>query len=133
MDVEQELEQYIAAALWTTNADHLDPEGTGAAGNLDDHFSAADLDPEALESMRADLTDLIHHADTRALELWESELGAGQVGHDFWLTRNGHGAGFWDRFMAEPAASYGRHLTDKAKPYGESYLYAGDDGRLYLS
>lgn len=25
------------------------------------------------------------------------QYAAGQLGHDLWLTRNGHGVGFWDR------------------------------------
>jgi hypothetical protein len=133
IDLEHELSQYIGTALWSTNADHLDPEGTGAAGSLEDHYSDVDLAPEAREAMRADLADFVHHADPRALAFWETELGAGQIGHDFWLTRNGHGAGFWDRFSAGIGASFGRHLTEKAKAYGESYLYAGDDGKVHVS
>lgn len=30
-----------------------------------------------------------------------------QAGHDFWLTRNGHGTGFWDR----PKTMYGEELA----------------------
>lgn len=37
------------------------------------------------------------------------------AGHDFALTRNGHGAGFWDRGLGE----IGRRLTEEAKAYGE--------------
>jgi hypothetical protein len=133
LDLECELRQYVETALWSTNADHLDPEGTGAAGAMDDHYGYGDLAPEALESMRADLADFIHNADPRALAFWEAELGAGQVGHDFWLTRNGHGAGFWDRFATGIGASFGRHLTEKAEPYGTSDVYAGDDGKVYVS
>ena len=133
VDIDTELEQYIATALWSSNADHLDPEGTGAAGNLDDHFDASDLAPEALASMREDLEAFIAGADESALGFWQAELGAGQVGHDFWLTRNGHGAGFWDRFGRGVGVSFGQHLTELAGPYGESYLYAGDDGQLYVS
>ena len=133
LDLECELDQYIATAMWSTNADHLDPEGTGEAGALEDHYSASDLAPETRESMRADLADFIQHADPRALAFWEAELGAGSIGHDFWLTRNGHGAGFWDRFTRGVGQSFGNHLTEKARPYGESYLYAGDDGRLYIA
>lgn len=40
---------------------------------------------------------------------------------DFWLTRNGHGAGFWDR----GAGSVGKRLTDAAKSYGERYVFDG--------
>lgn len=35
--------------------------------------------------------------------------------HDFILTRNGHGAGFWDRGYGDA----GRRLTDAVKTYGE--------------
>lgn len=36
------------------------------------------------------------------------------AGHDFALTRNGHGAGFWDRGLGE----MGDMLTEECKPYG---------------
>ena len=52
-----------------------------------------------------------------------------QDGHDFWLTRNGHGAGFWDRGLGD----VGDRLTDIAHGFGECDLYAGDDGRVYVS
>lgn len=52
------------------------------------------------------------------------------AGHDFALTRNGHGAGFWDGDWAEPAATT---LTEACKAFGEVSLYRGDDGRVYVS
>ena len=51
-----------------------------------------------------------------------------QGGHDFWLTRNSHGAGFWDGDWPEP---YATQLTEAAKEFGEFNLYLGDDGRIY--
>ena len=43
-----------------------------------------------------------------------------QAGHDFWLTRNGHGAGFWDR-----PELYGKNYADMfttiSKHFGEVY------------
>lgn len=50
--------------------------------------------------------------------------------HDFWLTRNGHGAGFWDGDWIEPAAT---KLAKAAEAFGESYAYLGDDGLIYLA
>ena len=50
-----------------------------------------------------------------------------QAGYDFWLTRNHHGAGFWDRGLD----GVGRALTDAAHVYGEVNLYVGDNGRIY--
>lgn len=52
-----------------------------------------------------------------------------QVGHDFYLTRNGHGAGFWDRGLGDR----GDRLADAARAWGSSELYAGDDGKLYTA
>ena len=49
-----------------------------------------------------------------------------QAGHDYWLTRNGHGAGFWDRGLGE----IGDVLT-KACEYTEVHAYLGDDGLIY--
>ncbi len=41
-----------------------------------------------------------------------------QAGHDFWLTRNRHGAGFWDRGLG----TIGDELTNAAQQYGEAYV-----------
>jgi hypothetical protein len=52
------------------------------------------------------------------------------AGHDFALTRNGHGAGFWDspEYYGESAAET---LTQAARKYGGLSLYVGDDGSIY--
>jgi hypothetical protein len=50
------------------------------------------------------------------------------MGHDFWLTRNGHGAGFWDRQLGE----LGQQLTDASKAYSGLDLYLGDDSLVYV-
>ena len=134
--LDAELQQYIETALWSSNADHLDPEGTGHAGNMLAHFDASDFAPQALASMRADLADFLASDDEgcqSALRFWRRELGEGQTGHDFWLTRNSHGCGFWDRFYNEPGEQFGRMLTAMAKPYGESCLYVGDGGLVYVA
>jgi len=51
-----------------------------------------------------------------------------QFGHDFWLTRNGHGAGFWDRSIGK----LGDDLSSIARDFGSVSAYAGDDGLLYI-
>lgn len=40
------------------------------------------------------------------------------VGHDFWLTRNGHGSGFWD--AGRPYKVFGPALTRIAKSFSNS-------------
>lgn len=49
------------------------------------------------------------------------------AGHDFWLTRNGHGAGFWDRGFKE---EIGERLSETAREFGEVSLYITDDGKV---
>lgn len=53
---------------------------------------------------------------------------ASMAGHDFWLTRCGHGAGFLDGDWPEPHASA---LDEAAKAFGNVDLYVGDDGRIW--
>ncbi|GLO68622.1 hypothetical protein MACH17_01390 [Phaeobacter inhibens] len=57
-----------------------------------------------------------------------------QAGYDFWMTRNGHGVGFWARpetYTTETGAFYGAMLTDAAERAGPVEIYAGDDGAIY--
>lgn len=110
------LRAYIACAIWSSTDDDGDP--------LDYQFDESDLAPDALESMADDCAafEATHAADL-------AQAGdAEQNGHDFWLTRNGHGAGFWDRGYGD----VGRRLTDAAHAYGTSDLYVGDDGQLHI-
>lgn len=51
------------------------------------------------------------------------------VAHDFWLTRNRHGAGFWD---GDYPKELGKKLTEYCHTFGELSPYIGDDGKLYF-
>jgi hypothetical protein len=117
---------YIEAAIWSSTDDDGNP--------LDARFDKSDLAPETVEKMKA---DVVAFATTQAEHLrpefllhalmgyaWEE-----YVGHDFWFTRNGHGAGFWD---GDWEKSVGVVLSDAARAYGECDLYVGDDDKLYL-
>jgi hypothetical protein len=54
-------------------------------------------------------------------------MDAEKAGHNFWLTREGHGSGFWDEDMDE----VGERLTELSEKFGEGGLYVGDDGKVY--
>jgi len=112
------LNQYLETAIW---AGH-DPE-TGRP--LDQDYSVNDFAESAIEQAIAETNEFIkdNHED---LELVGNES---QHGHDFFLTRNGHGAGFWDRGYG----AVGKRLTAAAKRYDESDVYVGDDGKLYFA
>lgn len=91
----------------------------------------AEFAPETLESMRADCAAF--YIANEALIGPDEYKGGGyssvaMAGHDFWLTRNGHGAGFWDGDWVEPSAAI---LTDAAHAFGQRDQYLGDDGFIY--
>lgn len=120
MDPSTILTHYVSCALWSSVA--YSDEGEGQP--LDDTHNADDLAPATLESMRSDVVDFVE--SNKAL-LLESELSDAQIGHDLWLTRNRHGAGFWDRGLG----AIGVRLSDAAKSCGSVDLYIGNDGLIY--
>lgn len=113
--------QYIDTALWSS-MDESDPETGGDP--MDRNYDACDLAPETLEAMEADCERFRDLADDLLDEHPDPEIGA----HDFWLTRNGHGAGFWDGDWPVN----GDKLTALVKrEFPEMTLYIGDDGLIY--
>ena len=54
--------------------------------------------PESIETSKSDIEQFVQ-SNKKLLE--ESCIDDYQIGHDFWLTRNGHGVGFWDRNIGE--------------------------------
>lgn len=113
---------YIECALWTE-----EPEDSGEETRK---WNIYNLSKEALEKMIKDCKDfqennksILDEANYKAS--WTNEVMAG---HDFWLTRNRHGSGFWDRGLGR----IGNLLTEQSHGYGECSLYLGDDGRIYI-
>ena len=110
------LHGYIECALWSST--------DGGDRPLDADYDASDLAPETVETMIADCADFLESCSEL---LDQSDNSDGQAGHDFWLTRNDHGAGFWDGDWPET----GDQLTERTKPYGSVDLYVGGDGLIY--
>jgi hypothetical protein len=98
---------YLEAALWTADPNPGSGEYCADLSLIPDDFRA-----QAIEDCAA-------FQDTYADQLSEAGTAA-QNGHDFWLTRNGHGAGFWDRGYPQAISDA---LTDGAHAYGETDLY----------
>lgn len=116
INIQTVLSAYITAALWSSYDENGDP--------LDGDYSAHDISESAKLDMLQDVTAFV---TSYARLLMQSGLGADQIGHDFWLTRNGHGAGFWDRGLG----AVGDSLSEAAKIGGSIDLYIGHDGRIY--
>lgn len=121
---------YIVAALWSSS-DNSDPETGGDP--LDSNYSPDDIAPDAMGQI---LEDCIRFQQDWAKELKRAYAlyrprdgyeGEALAGHDYWLTRNRHGVGFWDRGLGK----VGDQLTKAAHMDKELDLYVGDDGKIY--
>lgn len=110
---------YVQEAL-RTETDNSTPSG---GYPLDKNYTPAQIAPESMARMMQDC-----EAFQAANKVDLAELDDEQAGRDFWLTRNGHGAGFWDGDYEEPIAS---RLTESAHSFGECSLYIGDDDAIH--
>lgn len=109
------VDAYIEAALWSSS----DPD-TGES--LDSNFGVEDLDPETRAQMESDCEQFCLIAGRHI-----AADDATRAGHDFWLTRNGHGSGFWDGDWGE---ELGDTLTELCKGFSDVTLYVTDSGEV---
>lgn len=109
------IDSYMETALWSSTDDSDDSGGDP----LDDNYSIDDIAEKTRAAMRADCIAFVwaNRADLRA-----SGLTPGRAGHNFWLNRCGHGAGFWDEGLGD----VGERLSKACRPYGDVYLYTHD-------
>jgi len=126
------VEAALEAALWSSSDVPPDAENEGAEDYVQLDEWDGDIAPECMEKMRQDCNKFL---DQNWVTIYRAEPKSGyggviQAGHDFWLTRNGHGAGFWDGDWPEDV---GAELTEASEAFGEVDLYIGDDGQIYCS
>lgn len=119
-DLDDFLDHYIICALWSSTDNSRDDGGDP----MDKNYGPEDIDATVLDNLKSECADFIE-ANLSDLASMDAE----QAGHDFWLTRNGHGAGFWDRGLGD----LGHRLSDASKVYGSCDLYVGDGGKVYAS
>jgi|ERR1700722_455567 len=113
---------YVECALWSSS----DPD---TEAPLDAEYDVLDFTSDACERAayecaefwQANEIDLTWYFQSIAVGDWTAESMAG---HDFWLTRNGHGTGFWDR----EAGQAGENLADAARKYGEVNVFPETSG-----
>ncbi len=127
-DTADAVRHYLVTALWSSQ-DWDDQDDSGNPAPMDDAHDTDDVAPETWEQAEADLVAFVALAGPADVAAYLDAFGgdAHQLGHDLWLTRNGHGAGFWDRGLGE----LGDRLTAHAHSLGEVDLYVGDDGQIY--
>lgn len=132
---------YLETALW---AEHDNADENGGEP-LDANYDIGDFTAEALQRAKDVCNDFRQmewsedrdptertERRTMTVQAWLDSIdrpaasAAESDGHDFWLTRGGHGAGFWDRGYGD----IGRIVTAACKTFGSDDVYVGDDGRL---
>jgi len=96
----------------------------------DDECADCDLSDELRDRAKADCEAFQRDAAELLAEAYaRDDYGAEQAGRDFWLTRCGHGVGFWDR--CELTACQRVALFNAATNFGNLDVYRGDDGLAY--
>ncbi|NBT59076.1 hypothetical protein EBT16_09865, partial [bacterium] len=70
-----------------------------------------------------DMHEIIPAADGHSYTRWE------MVAHDFWMTRQGHGTGFWDRPSYVYPPQVGKRLTALAKDFQPMTLEVSGNGK----
>lgn len=107
----QFVKEYVVAMLWSE---------TDAKGEpLEKRHSLASCTNKTLEQIEVDCGNFISECAHLGIDLtpWRSET----IMHDFHLTRNHHGAGFWD---GDYPKGVGERLTKIAHTFKEISPYA---------
>jgi hypothetical protein len=104
------IESYLDTALWV----QFDTEENINKDNL-----SLDAKMQAIQ----DCSNFLH-----LLNYDVKHIDSIQMGHDFFLTRNRQGAGFWDRDNGD----FGILLTDLSHKFTEFTPIIGDDGLVYF-
>lgn len=134
IDIAEVVREYIGTMLWLEHCNGTVPTDDGHEHTTDNPqdcdasldyigYDADALAPEALKEIESDVTDFV---EANAADL--DGLTAAHIGHNFLLSRNGHGTGFWDRGWGER----GDRLHDAASVYGTMGAYVGDDGQVWV-
>ncbi len=115
---------YLETALWSSTMMPEDSETSDLS------YERANFDPSdcSLETVIGALRDCREFQKDKGDVLARSDYPIDRDAHDFWLSRNGHGAGFFDRGTDD-----GDTLQDAARAYGEVNLYhVGDNDSMVI-
>ena len=130
LDIKKIMDNYLECAIWT-DEERLKEENTeGYEGD-----EVKDIIPEAdlTISNFSDNSKIKAYQDIKLFLKYAGDAVDGideeQLGHDIWLSRNGHGAGFFDRGYDDKIEKI---LMDSAHKIGSADIYLGDDGLLYF-
>lgn len=130
----QFIQGYFDALEWSTPAetlaDIIEDEASDLSGFEWDIYSKADQNIEVINFL-LDNISLLEKAVNCDGYSWS------RAGHDLWMTRAGHGVGFWDRDALGPIGDQLTTAVDQwnqKQGYGLHHPepYIGDDGRIHV-
>jgi hypothetical protein len=143
------LKGYLDCALWTeedrlkdeqeTNKLNIDFNEDDTDDEMDDfekmykrkntskQFTIEDIETNSLISTYNDIKEFIRNAGSNAINYAIKENGYERLGHDIWLTRNGHGAGFFDHNYDDDIQT---KLIEAGKNLKEKHLYVTEENQL---
>lgn len=109
---------YIEAALWSS---YICDEDGNEIEPMDSNHGPEDI---AVTSLKRIISDCMEFQEDNNRDLLEADklphYDMSHAGHDFWLTRNRHGAGYWDSGLGK---EIGDRLTNAAHAWGEIHLH----------
>jgi len=124
-NLDQFVRGYVRCMLWAETDGSDDKRGEP----LDRNYGPEDVSPLSMERIRADCALFLERAGeineedrVRSINPDEGTV-YDYAGHDFWLTRAGHGAGFWDGDWTEKV---GTKLTELSNTFRECEVYVAE-------
>lgn len=119
------LKSYLECALWSSVDENDEP--------FDENYDLDDIADSTILQAYHDLKQMRELADLTCVR-WEEFWPIETFARDFWLTRSGHGSGYWDRYGLNDEDGYdiGQRLSDIAKTFGGLDPVLGDDGKIYF-
>jgi hypothetical protein len=113
-DYNEILSSYLETAIWA-DAEEDDEQMKSK--------TIHDFDPQSKDNALKDIQAFVKQAGQIAPEELKTYSDK-QLGHNLWLSRNGHGAGFFD--------DKNNKLQDIARNMKGKYIYSGDDHNIYI-
>jgi hypothetical protein len=95
-------------------------------------FTKEDIEDNSLIKAYTDIKKFIEIAGEETIKssITDDNVDAERIGHDIWLTRNGHGAGFFDGHYSEDNEN---RLMNASKEIGGVDLFVNDNYKLSFS
>lgn len=105
---------YIEALFFADTA-------TNSDGETVENLAGLELSIPAMEECRQECVQFLDLAGSKVMLAiaGSDDYDHAQAGRDFWFSRQGHGAGFWDRGLG----MVGDDLHNVAEHFGEKHLY----------